>query len=145
MVETLKNLSEYMNKKKNAMFLGGCGRNECGWERKGKDVRTGRDCLIVKLRKFTFLTPSLLSGINLPSRRRGDVGRVTQGSLMGKENKGGVYLRVLEPLREGNPIRVPRSKMAALSDGQLWVWALLPALWTIPWICCPRCSFWVEQ
>ena len=84
MVETLKNLSEYMNKKKNAMFLVGCGRKECGWKRKGKDGRTGRDCLILKLRKFTFFTPSLLSGIHLPSLSRGDVGRVTQGSLMGK-------------------------------------------------------------
>ena len=56
--------------------------------------KTGRDCLILKLKKFTFLTPSRLFNGNSQSLSWGGIGRVTQGSLTGKQNKGEVYLRV---------------------------------------------------
>ena len=102
---------------------------------KGK-WKTGRDCLILKLKKFTFLTPSLLFN-NSQSLSWGGIGRVTQGSLTGKQNKGEFYLRVLDSRREGNQVRIPHSKMAALSDITL-VWGLcclLPGPSPIPVVC----------
>ena len=75
MAGTLKNLSENMSKKKHIILPVGCGRNRIRMAEERKGHEDWEDCSILKVRKFTFLTPSLPLGLNPQALRRRDFGR----------------------------------------------------------------------
>lgn len=102
-------------------------------------MRTGKDCSVSKLRKFSFLS---LFIINSQPLSRRDFGKVTNpGGLedVKTKNKSEAKLGVSAPLREGN------QTMISLSDRRCWPLGFAAFSQGLPCITCPRRSFWMGQ